>query len=56
MYRKAESEKDLDKSEWIIVLLEKPEDVYNYKPSSAVVRALNDDSNYESYLARIETF
>ena len=56
MHRKAESEKDLDKSERIIVLLEKPEDAYNYELSSAVVRALNDDSNYESYLARIETF
>ena len=56
MYRKAESEKDLDKSERIIVLLEKSKDVYNYKLSSAVVQALNDNSNYESYLVYIETF
>ena len=56
MHRKAESEKDLNKNERIIVLLEKPKDAYNYKLSSAIVRALNDNSNYEGYLARIETF
>ena len=56
MYRKAKSEKDLDKSERIIILLKKSKDVYNYELSSTIVRALNDNSNYESYLVRIKTF
>lgn len=56
VYVKAGSEMNLLKYERIIGLLEKPIGGYHYEPLAVIVRALNDDSNVESFLERVENF